>query len=251
MYYVSSRYYDPEIGRFISADGYIAGVGSDIRGYNLFSYCFNNPVNMEDPAGNWPKWFENAAKVVAVAAVVVTAVVLVAAVTAGTVGVALAAAEVAFGTACGGFVGGIANENKGESFIYGWVGGAVNGMVQSLGTAKFNAAGTIVGGGVGSGLGTAFTEYLNNRGKPREEQKTSKAILNDSLKSAATGTVMSTMTAGIGYGIDYATSSSGYNSWANSLKPCVGIEPVTPGFGAMMKGFFGAVDDALVYIFCG
>lgn len=61
---------------------------------------------------------------------------------------------------------------------------------------------------------------------------------------------MSTMTAGIGYGIDYAQGSSGYNSWAGSLSPGVGIAPITPGFGEMMKGFFGSVDDALVYIFC-
>ena len=56
FYYVSSRYYDPEIGRFISADSAISGTGESIQGYNLYAYCFNNPVNMEDPTGNWPKW---------------------------------------------------------------------------------------------------------------------------------------------------------------------------------------------------
>ena len=112
------------------------------------------------------------------------------------------------------------------------------------------SAGTIVGGGVGSGLGTAVTESLNNRGKPKEQQKTTKAILNDSLKSAAIGTAMSTITAGIGYGIDYAQTPLGYNSWSNSLSPGVGIAPITPGFGEMMKGFFGSVDDELVYMFC-
>ena len=73
LYYVSSRYYDPEIGRFINADSYIAGVGGNIRGYNLFSYCFNNPVNMGDPTGNWPS-LSQIFTVVAVAAVVVAAV---------------------------------------------------------------------------------------------------------------------------------------------------------------------------------
>ena len=73
FYYVSSRYYDPEVGRWINADDAIAGVGGDIRGYNLFSYCFNNPVNMSDPTGNWPK-LSQIFTAVAVAAVVVAAV---------------------------------------------------------------------------------------------------------------------------------------------------------------------------------
>ncbi len=30
LYYVSSRYYDPEIGRWINADNVIAGVGGDV-----------------------------------------------------------------------------------------------------------------------------------------------------------------------------------------------------------------------------
>lgn len=82
------------------------------------------------------------------------------------------------------------------------------------------------------------------------EQKSSKVILNDSLKSAAIGAAMSTITAGIGYGIDYAQTPLGYNSWSGLLSADAGIAPITPGFGEMMKGFFGSVDDALVYIFC-
>ena len=63
-YYLQSRYYDPGIGRFINADGQMPSVGGDIRGYNLFAYCFNNPVNMDDPTGNWPKWLSGALNVV-------------------------------------------------------------------------------------------------------------------------------------------------------------------------------------------
>ncbi len=61
LYYVSSRYYDPEIGRWINADSVIAGVGGSIQGYNMFAYCFNNPVNMYDSSGHWPQWMKNAA----------------------------------------------------------------------------------------------------------------------------------------------------------------------------------------------
>ena len=64
LYYVASRYYDPEIGRWINADDAIAGVGGDIRGYNLFAYCMNDPVNMSDHTGHWPQWIKNAANAV-------------------------------------------------------------------------------------------------------------------------------------------------------------------------------------------
>ena len=77
FYYVSSRYYDPETCRWINADKEISGVGGEILGYNVFSYCFNNPINMGDPTGNWPKWATIALGVaVAVAAVAVTVVSL-------------------------------------------------------------------------------------------------------------------------------------------------------------------------------
>lgn len=50
FYYVSSRYYDPEIGRWINADGFVS-TGQGILGNNMFAYCLNNPVNYEDSDG--------------------------------------------------------------------------------------------------------------------------------------------------------------------------------------------------------
>ena len=61
FYCLGTRFYDPVTRRFINADSVIAGVGGSMRGYNMFAYCFNNPVNMSDPSGNWPKWIDNAA----------------------------------------------------------------------------------------------------------------------------------------------------------------------------------------------
>ena len=52
LYYLQSRYYDPEVGRFINADDvdYLGASGKPIS-YNLFAYCENNPVNNSDPGG--------------------------------------------------------------------------------------------------------------------------------------------------------------------------------------------------------
>lgn len=52
MYYLQSRYYDPEVGRFINCDdvNYIGITGSEVS-YNPFAYCENNPVNKIDKTG--------------------------------------------------------------------------------------------------------------------------------------------------------------------------------------------------------
>ena len=50
LYYLRSRYYDPEICRFINADSF-ASTGQGIIGYNMFAYCNNGPVNKEDQEG--------------------------------------------------------------------------------------------------------------------------------------------------------------------------------------------------------
>ncbi len=50
LYYVSSRYYDPEIGRWINADGYVS-TGQGVLGNNMFVYCGNNPIVRLDLTG--------------------------------------------------------------------------------------------------------------------------------------------------------------------------------------------------------
>ena len=100
FYYLQSRYYNPAIHRWINSDSLI-GQAENIQGTNLFSYCFNNPVNMTDSTGNWPK-LSTIFAVVAVAAVAVAAV----AVTVATCGAAAPALAVAGGSIAGGISAG-------------------------------------------------------------------------------------------------------------------------------------------------
>ena len=101
LYYLGSRYYNPTWGRFVNADNQIAGIGSNPGGYNVFAYCANNPTNMSDPAGNWPKWATKLATAIAI----VAAVAVVAAITVATAGAGTAIAAVAVGAAKGSAIG--------------------------------------------------------------------------------------------------------------------------------------------------
>ena len=51
MYYLESRYYDPEIGRFISPDSIEYIDPEYVNGLNLYAYCDNNPIMNVDPSG--------------------------------------------------------------------------------------------------------------------------------------------------------------------------------------------------------
>ena len=48
FYYLQSRYYDPATRRFINADVYASTNAQDAISCNVFSYCKNNPVLLED-----------------------------------------------------------------------------------------------------------------------------------------------------------------------------------------------------------
>ncbi|MDY0209164.1 MAG: RHS repeat-associated core domain-containing protein, partial [Bacilli bacterium] len=55
---LNSRYYNPEIGRFINADGLLGELGN-IQSTNMYAYCANNPVMYSDITGFTPEWIED------------------------------------------------------------------------------------------------------------------------------------------------------------------------------------------------
>ena len=152
LYYLQSRYYDPAIGRFINADAEISDVNGELQGYNLFTYCFNNPVNLSDLSGEWPSWATKLVigTVCAVAAVAITVA------TAGTGAAAVVPALVAVGktvaisTALGAGAGAVGHrietgswDGAGKAALEGAADGYMWGGIGAAGSATTNALQTM------------------------------------------------------------------------------------------------------------
>ncbi len=52
LIHMNARVYDPELGRFLSADTYVQDPG-DSQSYNRYSYVRNNPLKYTDPSGHF------------------------------------------------------------------------------------------------------------------------------------------------------------------------------------------------------
>ena len=83
FYFLQSRYYDPEVGRFLNMDSIEYADPESVNGINLYAYCGNNPVMGYDPDGTWD-WL----RAIAIAALAVVAVAAIAAITVATGGAA-------------------------------------------------------------------------------------------------------------------------------------------------------------------
>ena len=61
LYYLQSRYYNPEWGRFLNCDdtNILLATQGETHNANLFAYCNNNPVNKVDYNGFLTKSFKN------------------------------------------------------------------------------------------------------------------------------------------------------------------------------------------------
>ena len=132
LYYLQSRYYDPEVCRFINCDdvNYIGITESEIS-YNPFAYCENEPVNNKDSNG----YFINA---------VIGSV---------------------FGAAFGALEAKLTKSNV----KYGAITGAISGFISGLGVDIAIATGGTIGTLISAALGATasvisklITYYLNH-----------------------------------------------------------------------------------------
>ena len=155
LYYLRSRYYNAQWGRFVNADALITD-NTGLLCQNLFAYCCNEPVRLEDSEGTWP-WDTIVKSVIAVT--VVVAVAAACALTAGAALVAVGATtsmavSVGTVTAAAGIASGsmaVANEaitKPDEDWDYGRIAtdtffGSAHGFVDAMtaGKSRFLKAG--------------------------------------------------------------------------------------------------------------
>ena len=150
LYYVLSRYYSPELCRFISADAlepFVRDHENSVQ-YNLYVYCWNNPVNMFDGYGDWPEWVKKVVVTVAVVAVITVAV----AASVGAVALALgASAKIASAVKTGALIGG-ATAGGVNTVMQGIVKGVDNiNPAEAANSTFFGATSGAISGGIAGG----------------------------------------------------------------------------------------------------
>ena len=158
LYWVSSRYYSPELCRWISPDSIEYLDPESINGLNLYCYCMNNPIMYADPSGHMPEWLQwTLGGLIVVGAIALSIC---------TAGLATPIATAVGGGLFGAIVGGA---------VAGAIGGAIAGFGVSIGTqaitngfeninwsdvGKSTASGAISGfiaGGVFGGIKYAYS----------------------------------------------------------------------------------------------
>ena len=147
LYYLNSRYYDPEIGRFISPDSLKYLDPTYNNGLNLYAYCGNNPVMHVDPNGTLFGFFLGT---IVLGAVIAGTMNGISAYNAGQRGWGL------FGAIVGGAVMGGAM--AGILALGGVVGLASAGLI-SFGMTASAAFGVALGVGAAAGMASYSLEY--------------------------------------------------------------------------------------------
>ena len=151
LYFLKTRYYDPEVGRFISPDSIEYLDPETINGLNLYAYCNNNPVSNVDPNGTaWWHWLAGALAIAG-------AVLVIGAITALTCGIGTSVmvgtllGAVIHGAAVGALIGagvGIVAGGVIGGVVSGW---STEGILTGVGIGLGGGAiiGAIIGGAVG------------------------------------------------------------------------------------------------------
>lgn len=220
FYYLQTRYYDPAIRRFINADGYVNANG-DILGFNMYTYCGNNPVMGYDPTGevNW--------KNIAIAFVAVAFATAIVAITVSTAGLGTAAVA---GAIIGGATSGTAeiihqcntkgsdNLDFNDVFIESTAGafmGTFDGISSTFKT---------IGAQMGSKFAKIATGTVAAMAHTANDTNDISTILQSGAKSISTGSIMQSVFMFFGsrgsgtYGLGSALITAGGRYVSNTMR---------------------------------
>ena len=145
LYYLQTRYYDPEIGRFVTIDDLSYADPEIIHGLNLYAYCRNNPVMYTDESGTMPDWLKWLIGGIVIVGLRI-ATIATGGADAGLAGFVVAGAfkgaviGAVSGALVSGTIGGITSAIAGNGFWSGFAVGAADGFM----------SGAIVGGITGA-----------------------------------------------------------------------------------------------------
>ena len=162
MYYLNSRYYDPETGRFVNADDVevLEVEQENLAQYNLYAYCLNNPVNRADESGELsiPNWAKIGIGIAVIAGLAIATVA-----TGGTAAIVCGAALTGsiLGGSIGAVTGGVMNGTDGmyTGFLVGTISGGILGAVLSGGNIALGGIKVI---GTAQKTGTVFHQAASN-----------------------------------------------------------------------------------------
>ncbi len=121
---MNGRVYDPNIGRFLSADPHIQAP-YNTQSYNRYSYTLNNPLKYTDPSGY--SWLGNIWKSIKKTVKKYARVIVAAVASYYTFG--LASTWIAGSGVLSGIVGGAASGFVGGGIVTGSLKGAINGAI--------------------------------------------------------------------------------------------------------------------------
>ena len=183
LYYLKSRYYDPEICRFINADN-LASTGQGILGTNMFAYCLNNPLPTKDAQGNLAAWI--------------------------------------VGGLVGGLIGGTVSALEGNGFAAGFIQGATSGAIAGAGVdlavafvASGGLAGVAIGVGIAFGAGAAG-EIAGQQARSVATGNGLKKVDSTMRKTAVGAGIINTLSFGLGALFQYA--DDGFRAMREAVK---------------------------------
>lgn len=182
LYYLNTRYYNPEWGRFLNMDG-ILGANSDILSFNLYSYCSNNFTNYNDQTGTG---------------------LFSAAIFVGFVGAVVGVANQLIGDLFSSSISGKLQFSSAETYVGAAVGGAAGAYT------------TLVTGSVL--LGNAVTGFAGSSTREIIESKTKGEEI--SFSSITSETVISSVSTALGLKVNkYTTGKNSFNAiYSSSAK---------------------------------